>query len=53
MGERALKIAQINTADLSLFKKNLFKKNEMNDCPTCRKGSPLKELKCDTFQLFK
>lgn len=44
-----MKIAGINSFDNGLFKKSLFKRNEMNTCPGCRKAQPLRQLKADTF----
>lgn len=48
-----MKIWQVNTVDYNLFKKNLFKKNEMQNCPDCKKAAPLRELLQDTVQFSK
>lgn len=50
-----MNITPINTA-ADVFKKQLFKMNNINQCPTCRKGAPLRDLtglKEDTVEIKK
>lgn len=46
-----MRIAGVNSFGNDLFKKTLFKRNEVQFCPTYLKSSPLKDLKIDTFSI--
>lgn len=50
-----MKVAQINTAEYNMFKYNLFKKVDSvaNECPDCKKNTPLRELLKDTVEFSK
>ncbi len=47
-----MNVGKLNTVDNNVFKKDLFKKTEL-DCTGCgsKKATPLKGLTKDTFQL--
>lgn len=50
-----MKITPINIVEYNLFKKELFKKTELNSnqCPDCKKVAPIKELAQDKVQFSK